>query len=300
MLIGSATTVLVATLLLIHALDNPYRPGVGSIRPVAMERSLRLIGEARAALGETARAPVRRERERHVTDRVEVVATVLLAVAAVATAWSSYQATRWNGEQAKAASLTNALRIDAARAQGLAEAQTADRRGDVHPVGGRLRARRDASWRTSTSTASARSSSRRWTPGSRRRPLKNPDAPLTPFAMPQYRLAADREAERLDAEARGLRGDGADRHPARVQLRPRRRAVRGRALLRRHEHQAPSRSPAAGHGRARLRPLPRHGDLDRHLAGEHRGMDRSAQRAKRAAPCSPARAVRLRPPRLAA
>src|SRR5688572_33510394 len=57
-------------------------------------------------------------------DRIEILATVLLALAAVATAWSSYQANRWNGEQAKAASRTNALRIEAARAQGLAEAQT--------------------------------------------------------------------------------------------------------------------------------------------------------------------------------
>ena len=33
------------------------------------------------------------------------------------------------------------------------------------------------------------------------RPLKNPNAPLTPFAMPQYQLEARAEAERLDAEA---------------------------------------------------------------------------------------------------
>jgi hypothetical protein len=33
------------------------------------------------------------------------------------------------------------------------------------------------------------------------RPLKNPNAPLTPFAMPQYKLAATAEAKRLDAEA---------------------------------------------------------------------------------------------------
>jgi hypothetical protein len=50
MLMGSATTVVVVTLLAINALDNPYRKGVGSIRPVAMERSLRLIDEARAAV----------------------------------------------------------------------------------------------------------------------------------------------------------------------------------------------------------------------------------------------------------
>src|SRR3954464_3909635 len=57
-------------------------------------------------------------------DWQEVVVTVLLVVAALGTSWSSYQATRWNGEQAKAAGRTNAIRIEAARAQGLAQAQT--------------------------------------------------------------------------------------------------------------------------------------------------------------------------------
>ena len=33
------------------------------------------------------------------------------------------------------------------------------------------------------------------------RPIKNPDAPLTPFAMSQYKLAAQAEADRLDAQA---------------------------------------------------------------------------------------------------
>ena len=57
-------------------------------------------------------------------DLIEIFATLLLALAAVATAWSGYQANRWNGEQVKAGSRTNALRIDAARAQGLSEAET--------------------------------------------------------------------------------------------------------------------------------------------------------------------------------
>jgi hypothetical protein len=57
MLIGSATTVVVATLLAIYALDNPYRPGVGSIEPVAMERSLAILDEARMLLGDTAPVP---------------------------------------------------------------------------------------------------------------------------------------------------------------------------------------------------------------------------------------------------
>ena len=48
MLMGSATTVIVLTLLAINALDNPYRDGVGQIKPVAMERSLRILDRARA------------------------------------------------------------------------------------------------------------------------------------------------------------------------------------------------------------------------------------------------------------
>ena len=54
----------------------------------------------------------------------ELLVTLLLVVAALGTSWSSYQATRWNGEQAAAAGRTNAVRIDAARAQGQAQAQT--------------------------------------------------------------------------------------------------------------------------------------------------------------------------------
>ena len=57
-------------------------------------------------------------------DRVELVATVLLAVATVATAWSGYQSTRWNGEQAKAGARANALRIESAKFAGLANTQT--------------------------------------------------------------------------------------------------------------------------------------------------------------------------------
>ena len=57
MLMGSAIAVVTATLLAIHALDNPYRPGVGSLRPLAMERSLALLDEARDALRDTRPLP---------------------------------------------------------------------------------------------------------------------------------------------------------------------------------------------------------------------------------------------------
>lgn len=134
------------------------------------------------------------------SDRVEVASTVLLALAAVATAWSSYQATRWNGEQTKASSRTNAIRIEAARAQGLAEAQTqVDVATFVQWVDAYARRESElADFYFKRFRKEFRPSLEAWLAT---RPLRNPDAPLTPFAMPQYRLAAAAEAERLDAEA---------------------------------------------------------------------------------------------------
>ena len=56
-LMGSATTVIVLTLLAINALDNPYAGAVGRLKPVAMERTLRLLNLARADLNQTAAPP---------------------------------------------------------------------------------------------------------------------------------------------------------------------------------------------------------------------------------------------------
>lgn len=135
-----------------------------------------------------------------VDERLDVVAAVLLALATVATAWSGYQASRWNGEQAKASGRTNAIRIDAARAQGLAQAQT---QVDVATF---------SSWADAYAhkdTLLADFYFKRFRKEFKpavvawiaTRPLRNPDAPLTPFVMPEYQLQAREDANRLDAEA---------------------------------------------------------------------------------------------------
>ena len=133
-------------------------------------------------------------------DWQEGVATVLLVVAAVATSWSSYQATRWNGEQAAAAGRTNAIRIEASRADGLAEAQTqidvatfiawaeADVTGD----------RKLASFVMDRFRDEFRPAFDAWTATA---PLTNPDAPPTPFAMDEYHLVSQQQADELDARA---------------------------------------------------------------------------------------------------
>jgi hypothetical protein len=137
------------------------------------------------------------------TDRVETMAAVLLALATVATAWSGYQASRWNGEQAKAFSRATATRIESTRASDLADAQTQiDVATFIQWV--------DAYAQEETELVDFYYERFRpeFTPAMdawiAARPLQSPDAPLTPFAMPEYQLAAREEAQQLEAEADAL------------------------------------------------------------------------------------------------
>ena len=133
-------------------------------------------------------------------NRLELVAALLLALATVATAWSGYQSTRWNGEQSKATARANALRIDSAKAAGLANTQT---EVDVATFTQWINAYAQKQTRLTDFYFDRfrdefRPAVNAWVAT---RPLENPNAPLTPFAMPQYKLAARADAERLDAEA---------------------------------------------------------------------------------------------------
>jgi hypothetical protein len=51
MLIGSVVSVLAATMLLLGALNDPFRSGVGGLQPVAMERTLQIIDEELVVAG---------------------------------------------------------------------------------------------------------------------------------------------------------------------------------------------------------------------------------------------------------
>jgi ABC-type multidrug transport system fused ATPase/permease subunit len=60
-LMGSVVSVLAAMLLLIQFLDSPFREGIGGIRPVAMERSLRIMDEELRVVGRPITVPCNSE-----------------------------------------------------------------------------------------------------------------------------------------------------------------------------------------------------------------------------------------------
>jgi hypothetical protein len=135
---------------------------------------------------------------RHV-EWLEVLSTLLLAVAAVATAWAGYQASRWQGQQALAGNRATAARVEANRAAGVANRQI---QVDVATF---------IQWVDAYSSHDKELTAfyfRRFRPEFKpavtawiaTKPLQNPKAPLTPFAMPQYHSAALAEADRLEAK----------------------------------------------------------------------------------------------------
>ena len=133
-------------------------------------------------------------------DRVALVATILLAAATVAPAWSGYQASRWNGEAAKSTARGTALRLESTRQSDLANSQAqvdvavfiqwvdAFATGETE-----LRDFYYARFRPEFKPAVVA-----WVAT---KPRTNPNAPLTPFAMPEYRSEAREDSARLLKEA---------------------------------------------------------------------------------------------------
>src|SRR5215211_393886 len=140
--------------------------------------------------------------------RVELVCTILLAVAAVATAWSTYQSTRWRGEQAEDSSKATAARIESSQATTRAgqltqvDIATFVQWVDADVAGNRkLRQFYRRRFRKEFRPAFAA-----WIATS---PRTNRAAPLSPFALRQYRVAEAVRGERLNTAA-GVHADAAD------------------------------------------------------------------------------------------
>jgi len=132
--------------------------------------------------------------------RIEIVATVLLALATVATAWSSYQSARWSGVQASSYGRAAAARVESTRASTQA-GQLLDLDVALFTewldafAGGQERLARFYEERFRDEFAPAFAAWRATNP------TTNPDAPKSPFAMPEYKLASSTHSDQLLAEA---------------------------------------------------------------------------------------------------
>jgi hypothetical protein len=147
-----------------------------------------------------AAAPASAAEPRAAARRLELAATVLLALATDATARSAYQARVWPGDQSQAYSRATAARIAVNRASAVANRQVQiDVSTFIEWVDARASGRtRLADFYETRFRDEFRPAFEAWLAT---KPLENPDAPKTPFAMPRYRLAANVEADRLEAKA---------------------------------------------------------------------------------------------------
>jgi hypothetical protein len=132
--------------------------------------------------------------------RLELAATVLLAIAAVATAWAAYQSARWHGEQARAQSASIAARVESTR-----QANVANRQAQIDVALFTQWVDAFAQRETELASFYRKRFREEFQPAFRAwiatKPRTNPDAPLSPFAMPQYKLEATTQAESLEEQA---------------------------------------------------------------------------------------------------
>jgi hypothetical protein len=141
--------------------------------------------------------------------RYEIIATVLLALAALATAWSGYQASLWDGIQS-----SNYTQASAARTQASLKHTEANqfRLADLSVFENYIDATIDgndavADFYRQRFRDDFVPAFEAWTALD---PINNPDSPPSPFAMPEYRIPQEDEANELTARAEQKFQDGED------------------------------------------------------------------------------------------
>ena len=131
---------------------------------------------------------------------LDIISTVLLAVATVATAWAAYQSRVWTGEQSQGYSRATASRIAVNRASALANRQVQiDVATFIQWVDAQQQNRaRLADFYRARFRDELQPAFNAWLATS---PFENANAPPTPFAMSQYKLKSSTEADRLETRA---------------------------------------------------------------------------------------------------
>jgi hypothetical protein len=141
--------------------------------------------------------------------RFEIVAVVLLALTALVTAWSGYQASLWDGVQSSSYTQASAARTRVSQAHTeanqfrIADLSVFESYIDARVAGDDAVASfYEQRFRDEFSVA--------FEAWSALDPLNNPDAPHSPLAMPEYQLASDAAANEQAASADRLFQEGED------------------------------------------------------------------------------------------
>ncbi len=156
------------------------------------------------------------QRAQRRTDRLEMLFTVIMALAAIGTAWAGFESSKWGGVQSRLNSEASAARTDANRKFNEA--------GQLRTLDVVTFTQWLTALNTEIQTDSSAFPGEGYVPNPRsgsgflytrfrdefrpafdawlaQQPLRNPEAPKTPFVMSEYRLAAQVEAEELVARA---------------------------------------------------------------------------------------------------
>jgi hypothetical protein len=137
---------------------------------------------------------------RHKIEILEVFEAIVLALVAVTTAWSGYQAARWDGQQSLLYGRASKLRV---------EAQGSDARGTQIQLYDGLTVAEWLKAQAHGDTKLAELFERRLLPDIRPAfeawkkadPVHNPNAPAGPMLMPEYHNAAAEQSANLNREA---------------------------------------------------------------------------------------------------
>ena len=131
---------------------------------------------------------------------LEIAEAIVLAIVAIATAWSGYQAALWTGHQSELYGLADTFRI---QAEGTATVANQERLYNASTVVEWLKA--EAGGKKKLADLFERRFLPEFRPAfeawKKTDPLNNPDAPAGPFFVPEYRSAKSEEAARLNDQA---------------------------------------------------------------------------------------------------
>lgn len=141
--------------------------------------------------------------------RLEIITVVILGFAALATAWSGYQASLWDGIQSSYYSQAGGARTNAAQQRTAAnQFRLADLSVFENYIDAVLLERPEvADFYFQRFRDDFRPAFEAWIALD---PLNNPEAPPSPFAMPEYQLPQEAEGDRLETRADELFAAGED------------------------------------------------------------------------------------------